>query len=192
MPAEPAEPALPPVDLTTLDEQTRSALEGLPPLNVFRTVANATSAVRPWLAYGGVLLTGLELDPVDRELVILAVADTVGSTYEWTQHVVVGGWAGVSDDQIAAVRSGDTAPFSEDQQAVLALTRAVAAGGPGAGRTETAALVARRGPRAAAEVLLVAGHYVGIARFIEAAGFAVDDALDPDAVAGSAEKLGQS
>ena len=72
-----------------MPERVREALEAVPPLNVFRMTANAETAFRPWLAFGGALLSSLELDPRVRELVILRVARLCGSEYEWVQHVPI-------------------------------------------------------------------------------------------------------
>jgi 4-carboxymuconolactone decarboxylase len=61
----------------------REALEAVPPLNIFRTMAHAETAFRPWLRWGGVLLGELELDPALRELAILRVAQqTPNAEYE--------------------------------------------------------------------------------------------------------------
>lgn len=172
------EPALTPVDPAALDEATRAVLAGAPPLGLVGVVAHAPTALGPWVRHSGALLSALELDAVSRELVVLAVAAGVGSAYEWAQHVAVAGWVGVTEEQVEAVRTGSDAPFDDDQRAVLALARAAAAGGAGAGRPECAALVTRRGSRTAVEVLLVVGHYVGIARLLEAAGLPPEEPLD--------------
>src|SRR4051812_27422064 len=44
------------VDLASAPDDVRSALERIPPLNVFRMVAHAETAFRPWLRFGGALL----------------------------------------------------------------------------------------------------------------------------------------
>jgi hypothetical protein len=81
---------LPYVDPATAPPRVRQALELVPPLNVFRTMAHADTAFRPWLRWGGTLLGDLELDPVLRELAILHVARlTPHAEYEWVQHVPI-------------------------------------------------------------------------------------------------------
>src|SRR3989440_831776 len=98
---------LPYVDPDGVNERVREALDVVPPLNVFRMVANAETAFRPWLAFGGALLSSLELEPRLRELVILRVARLCGAEYEWVQHVPIAGAAEATEDQIAAVDRGD-------------------------------------------------------------------------------------
>ena len=68
----------------------REALEALPPLNIFRTLAHAETCLRPALRLGQAILTRQELDAVLRELAILRVAQLTGAQYEWVQHVAIG------------------------------------------------------------------------------------------------------
>ena len=81
-------------------------LEALPPLNVFRMVAHAGTAFRPWLALGGALLGSLELDPRLRELAILRVAGIAGCDYERVQHEPIAIGVGASAGQVAALAAG--------------------------------------------------------------------------------------
>src|SRR5690348_2852355 len=74
---------LPYVDPEQCPEKVRQALEAAPPLNVFRMLAHAETAFRPWMRFGGALLAASEVDAVQRELAILRVAKlTPGADYE--------------------------------------------------------------------------------------------------------------
>jgi AhpD family alkylhydroperoxidase len=103
----PAVARLPYVDPASAPPEIREALEVLPPLNIFRTVAHAGTAVRPLLRLGGAILGQGELDPRRRELAILRTAAVTGAEYEWIQHEAIARGTGASDQQIAAVRAGD-------------------------------------------------------------------------------------
>src|SRR5438067_8371432 len=108
--------------------QVREVLEAMPPLNVFRTMAHAESAFRPWMRWGGVLLNDLALDPVLRELAILQVAKlSPGADYEWVQHVPIARSVGATAEQVEAIERGDVevATFSDVQRAVLGFTTEV-------------------------------------------------------------------
>src|SRR4051794_25598843 len=99
---------LPYVDPATAPEPVREALDAAPPLNVFRMVAHAETAFRPWMRFGGALLGAAQLDAVLRELAILRVARlTPGADYEWVQHVPIALTCGATDEQIAALATGD-------------------------------------------------------------------------------------
>ena len=81
---------LPYADPERLPAPAREALDAVPPLGVFRMMANAETAFRPWLRWGGVLLGDLALDPLLRELAILRVARlTPHADYEWVQHAPI-------------------------------------------------------------------------------------------------------
>lgn len=76
-----------------------------------------------WLAYNGLLIERPAVDPRDRELVILRVAWRSGSEYEWAQHVRIATTLGITEEQIAAVRSEPRRPvWSPGQRSLLAMT----------------------------------------------------------------------
>lgn len=116
-----------PIDPATAPEIVREALDALPPLNIFRTLAHAETAFRPFLRFGGAVLGGLQLDPLLRELAILVVARDAEAHYEWIQHVAIAKAVGASEAQIAAIESGTTDPAAFDvrQAAAVEFTRAV-------------------------------------------------------------------
>src|SRR3954471_7292204 len=98
---------LPYVDPEQAPPEVREALEGLPPLNVFRTLAHAETCLRPALRLGAAILGAQQLDAALRELAILHVARATGAEYEWVQHVAIARAAGVRDDQVEALERGD-------------------------------------------------------------------------------------
>jgi 4-carboxymuconolactone decarboxylase len=160
-----------------------------PPLNIFRMIANAESAYRPWLRYSGTLLTGLELDPLLRELAILQVARVMDSPYEWAQHDSIARAVGASDAQVAAVEAGrdeDTC-FDPMQALVLRVTRSVVSEGA-ASEEQMAELAERLGPRQAVELLLVIGNYVAIAMLIASTGLEPEAPVDTDALTGGRDR----
>src|SRR5262245_58239920 len=120
-------PRLPFVDPDSAPEPVREALTAAPaPLGLFRMLGHASTAFRPWLRYGGVLLSDLELDPLLRELAIMEVAHLEGSEYEWVQHEGITLAVGGSADQIGAIKAGDVSgpAFSDRESSVLEFTRA--------------------------------------------------------------------
>src|SRR4051794_17942643 len=119
---------LPYVDPENAPEKVRETLERVPPLNVFKMLAHAETAFRPWLRFGGALLGASAVDPIQRELAILRVSKlTPGADYEWVQHVPILLAVGGTEAQGAALPPG--APpadcFDADQQLVLRFTTGV-------------------------------------------------------------------
>ena len=167
----------------------RDALERLPPLNIFRTLAHAESAFRPYLRFGSAILGELELDPKLRELAILQVAKISEAEYEWVQHVAIGRHVGVSDEQIAAIEASAHAGadcFDETERAVLAFTAEVVRG-PRVADETYAALAERLSTREIVELLLTAGSYLMLARVMTALEIDVDPAAG-SAVVDSVER----
>jgi 4-carboxymuconolactone decarboxylase len=152
---------LPYVDIETAPDRVRDAFENVPPLNVFRMVAHAESALRPFLRYGGTLLSRLELDPVLRELAILRVAVLSDCDYERLQHVPIAAAVGATDQQIATATTVGAAGDGLDGP-VLRLVDELAADGRGHPDT-TDELLAALGNRGLIELLLVIGQYRGLA-----------------------------
>jgi alkylhydroperoxidase family enzyme len=175
---------LPYVDPGAAPERVRGALELLPPLNIFRTLAHAQTAFEPWLRLSGALLSDLALDDHLRELAILQVAHQADAEYEWVQHVAIGAHAGVSEEQVRAIREGhidDDPSLNERQRAVLCLTRAVVEG-PLVSDAVFARAREHLGPREIVELLLTIGNYLALARVMTVLELEVDSAVGDEVV----------
>ena len=179
---------LPYVDKADASAPVREALDVVPPLNIFTTIAHAETALRPFLRYGAVLLGDLQLDPVLRELAILRVAQlTPHAEYEWVQHVPITLAVGGTQAQIDALEAGDIEAdaFDELQRAVLRFTTEVV-NDARASDEAFAAVAASLTPREIVELLLVIGQYMMLARVMatveidldEPAGTAVIESID--------------
>jgi 4-carboxymuconolactone decarboxylase len=180
---------LPLVDPDSAPEPVREVLGAMPdPLGLFRMVAHAETAFRPWLRYGGVLLSDLELDPVLRELAIMEVAHLEGSEYEWVQHVGITKAVGGSEEQIAAIEAGEVEHDSLDatQSLVLRFTRSVVRDGA-ATEDQVQSLTDALGPRQVVELLLVIGQYLTVARLVASTGLEPDPPVDPSGLSRSIE-----
>src|SRR3954449_11254481 len=94
-------------DPAALSERNQQVLANLPPLNIFRMLAHAETAFRPYLRFGGALLADLQLEPVLRELAILRTARLIEAEYEWVQHVSIGRAVGIDDQQLFALDAGE-------------------------------------------------------------------------------------
>ena len=83
-------------------------------LNVQKMTANAQSIFLHRSRLSNALFTQIKIDPKLREIAILRTAKDCRSVYEWTQHVPAAKHVGVSDEQIAAIESWESAAcFSE-------------------------------------------------------------------------------
>ena len=169
-----------PVDPAQTNDKVREALEALPPLNIFRTLAHAETAFRPFLRFGGAVLGRMALDPLVRELAILTVAKEAEAQYEWIQHVAIAKAVGATDEQIDALATAgscapegsderiaraarDGRPFDGPQQAAIELAAAVVHG-PRISDDLFACIREQFGEREVVELLLAIGDYLMLAR----------------------------
>jgi 4-carboxymuconolactone decarboxylase len=104
------------------------------------------------------------LSPRIRETAILVVAHAWDSAYEQTSHELIGHDAGLTDQEIAALRSGADPGFTDDHEHVAYhVARALA--GPTADLTDDhyAEAVATLGERALVELSALVGYYATLA-----------------------------
>jgi AhpD family alkylhydroperoxidase len=172
-------------DADELDPRAREVLDRLPVrINLFSMLANAPAMMAPALGLGRAILTAGRLDPVLRELAILATAQRTGTEYEWVQHESIGRRAGVRDDQLAALAAGQCEGPAFDARESLALQ--IVAGVLGSG-TPAAELITRGeaelGRAELLELLLIAGYYAMLGGLMRAVRLDVDPPPDPDKLA---------
>jgi alkylhydroperoxidase family enzyme len=178
---------LPYVDPAAASPAARDALERVPPLNIFRMLANADTAFRPWLRWGAALLQDLQLDSLLRELAILRVARlTPHAEYEWVQHAGIAKAVGATEAQVAALEAGEieSSEFSADERAVLAFTSEVVHDARASDAT-FAAVQESLSPREIVELLMVIGNYMMVARVMATTELELDEPVDPAALRAS-------
>ncbi|WP_051772411.1 carboxymuconolactone decarboxylase family protein [Saccharothrix sp. NRRL B-16314] len=123
----------------------------------------------------------------DSELVVLRVAYLLRSHYEWANHVVIGSWSGITEEEIARIPAGADAPGWSDHDA--ALLRAVdELRGPDARVSDRTwqQLSATYDEQQVLEVLVTVGAYSMLAYVLKSCDVAIDDWLtDPAALPGA-------
>jgi 4-carboxymuconolactone decarboxylase len=175
-----------PLEISEAEPAVRAALERLPPLAVFSTMANAQGAFVNWLRFGGDCLDPRWFDPVLRELAILRVARlTPGAEYEWAQHVPILLAVGGDDAQVAALAADelDAEALGEDGRLVVRFTTQVVHDAtPDEATFER--MAARFTSAQITHLLLVIGQYMMVARVMATAQLEVDAVLGADVLAG--------
>ena len=177
---------LPVLDPADAEPAVRAALDRLPPLAVFGTVANAQGTFVNWLRFGGDCLDARWFDPVLRELAILRVARlTPGAEYEWVQHVPILLAVGGAQEQVDALEADDVDAdaLGEDGRLVVRFTTQVVRDAT-PDETTFAAMSARFTPAEIVQLLLVIGQYMTVARVMATAQLEVDAVLGADVIAG--------
>ena len=162
-------------DLAGLPETLTALIMSRPPLNLYRMLPHAPTLMPGFLEMGRAIRNATQLDPALRELVILRTGALLGAAYEIHQHRRIAQLAGVPGADIdAAVNPGREAECGADEQLVLRFTDAV--------------VLQQRVPdelfnqivdayqyRGACEILLIAGFYMMVSRFLENTGVDIED-----------------
>jgi alkylhydroperoxidase family enzyme len=180
---------IPPLPLDDAQPAVRTALERLPPLAVFSTVANAQGSFVNWLRFGGDCLNSELFDPVLRELAILRVARmTPGAGYEWAQHVPILLAVGGTEEQVAALERDelDSPALGEDGRLVVRFTSQVVS--ECTPDEETFAAASERfGNEQLVQLVLVIGQYMMVGRIMATAQLEVDAVLGDEVLDGVRE-----
>ena len=116
-----------------------------------------------------------ELESRLRELGILRIANLRQARYEWDQHVVIAGMAGVRPEQIESIAKGqfDAACFDPRERLVLEAATELVRDANVSDAT-VARLTREFPPRQIVELLLACGVYEALAKLMNALG------LDPE------------
>ena len=153
----------------TLQQDFDRVMRGLPPLNIFRTVARNPRVLSRMVA-GGLLDRG-SISLRERELVILRTCALCGAEYEWGVHVAAyGAKAQFTPAQVAATAGGDSAAagWSASEALLLRLCESLA-------RTHDvddalwAELAAHYDHAQLVELLMLAGFYQMVSCVVNAA-----------------------
>jgi alkylhydroperoxidase family enzyme len=134
----PSGPRIPPLPPERWPKEMRQAIAALQPpnprhpfpprrddrpkaLNALGTLARHPALTSAFHTFNGHVQFATTLSTRHRELLVLRVASLRGCTYEWAQHVVLAGDAGLSGDEIARIAQGPDAPgWSTLERAMLA------------------------------------------------------------------------
>jgi 4-carboxymuconolactone decarboxylase len=145
-------------------------------LNVFRLLANAPSVFGGWTAMVDELFASPTFDARMREVIILRVAHLQDSPYELGQHLVLARGAGLTEQQINAIRDAgdlDDAGFSPTEQAALDVVTELCATHH-LSDDSFAAAQGIFGDEAFTELLMIISCYYGLALVLNAVDVEVD------------------
>jgi alkylhydroperoxidase family enzyme len=157
-------------------ERIRQLLTRPNTLDVLRLIANAPNVFESWSQMAGQLFQSPTFTPRMREVIVLRVAHLQDSPYELAQHVIFGRDAGLTDQEIDALRNKadiDAAGFSGDERLVidtvteLCTTRRLS--DDSFGRAH-----ALFGDEALTELLMIVSCYYGLALVLNAVDLDID------------------
>ncbi len=167
---------LPLADDSSINALLTGAAAKLPPINVFRALANAPSLARDYMQYFAHLFEPLELDSRIERLLVLLTGKLSGCEYVWRQNVVVAKSLGIPDEEIAELHQGnfEASCFSAAQRAAFRFAQETL---EIVQVTDAAYAEAEKyfSPRALTEILYVVGSYMFLSRLIRTGRVPLDE-----------------
>lgn len=164
---------IPLADLDQQPEPLREWADRRGNLNVFRLLLNAPNVFPGWTQMLDELYASPTFGRRLREIIVLRVAHLQGSEYELAQHLPLGRAAGLTDQELNALGTGNTDGFDPTARAALAVvdelctTRHL--------RPESFAAAQQVfGDQALTELLMLVSCYYGLALVLNAADLDVD------------------
>jgi alkylhydroperoxidase family enzyme len=143
------------------------------PANIFRVLGRHPSLFRAWLRYSSKLMPRGTLPRRDAELVILRVAWRTGAAYEWHQHVLLGGRAGLSANEIERAASDDLTGWAARQEMLVRATDELLASSR-LGDDTWAAVERELGVKGAIELCMLVGQYQGLGTALGGLGVPIE------------------
>ncbi|WP_202910096.1 carboxymuconolactone decarboxylase family protein [Mycobacteroides abscessus] len=168
--------------MTTAQMSALAAIEGAKGKKVFRTVARSAAALDPFMAWAShVLSTRNSLSARQREIVVLRIGFLCRSGYEWTQHVLIGRDAGLTEKEIADIKSGSISTWAAADQALLQASDELFNDQFISAQTWER-LRETFNESQCIDVIFTAGTYVMVSMFLNSAGVQLEKGqnLDPD------------
>lgn len=168
--------------LTAAQMSALAAIEGAKGKKVFRTVARSAAALDPFMAWAShVLSTRNNLSARQREIVVLRIGFLCRSGYEWTQHVLIGRDAGLTEKEIADIKSGSISTWAAADQALLQASDELFNDQFISAQTWER-LRETFNESQCIDVIFTAGTYVMVSMFLNSAGVQLEKGqnLDPD------------
>jgi alkylhydroperoxidase family enzyme len=162
-------PSIPLPDDADLDSEIREILSKLPPLNVFRMMANAPASFRPLIEFAFSLLAKSQFDARKREIAVLRVAHVTRASYEWFQHVIVAKRVGVTDQEIEKIAVDGPVTELDEEGNLLCRVADEISNEVRLGDDALQQILDRYGTRQAAELILCVSYFNMLSRFLESA-----------------------
>ncbi len=150
-----------------LPENIQNVLGALPPLNIFRMVANAPASFEGFMGLATSILAGSEFAARKREIAVLRVAHVTGSVYEWTQHVRLGKNLGLSEEEIAAIAVDGPVDGLDEEGRLLCRVAEEISRDVRLSDEALSQIVDRYGVRQATELILCCSYFNMLSRFLE-------------------------
>ncbi len=161
-----------------LAPNVRKLLSGLPPANVFRMVANAQSSLQGFIQIAFSILRQSQFDARLREIAILRTAQVTKSQYEWEQHVIIARGAGVTQQEMDALRVDGQVQGLDEECLLICRVAEEIARDIRLSDEALQAILTKYGTRQATELILCCSYFNMLSRFLESTRVELDADLE--------------
>lgn len=179
-----SDPRIPPLASEDWTEDQAALLapmttpEGL--LNIYATLGHKPEAARAFLTWGRYVLRQSSLSPAQKELVILRIGWLCKSGYEFAQHSRLAKQAGLTGDDIEAIKTGPASPrWNDEQRTLLAAADELHANHHVADETWKS-LSQWLPAEQLMDLVYVIGHYTQVCMILNAFGIQLENGQAPD------------
>jgi alkylhydroperoxidase family enzyme len=146
-------------------------------LNLLSTFAHHPGLAQAFFTFNGHILRATTLTERQRELLVLRVGVRRECRYEWAQHLLIAGDAGITDEEISRVQSAPGSPLWNDVDRALlgAVDELIDDGAIAAGTWGV--LAAELDAQQLLDVIYTVGAYETVAFMIRSIDIQLDDEL---------------
>ncbi|RMF25700.1 MAG: carboxymuconolactone decarboxylase family protein [Deltaproteobacteria bacterium] len=153
----------------------RERLATLPPLNVFRMMANAPASFHALFDLATSILMQSEFDARKREIAVLRVAHVTRSRYEWVQHVRVAEMTGVTAEEIDRIGQDGPVQGLDEESTLICRVADEISRDVRLSDEALEAIVSRYGVCQATELILCCSYFNMVSRFLESTRVELED-----------------
>ena len=161
------QPSIPLPSDDQLPADIRDTLANLPPVNVFRMMANAPASFHGFLQLAGSILMQSEFDARKREIAILRVAHVTRAPYEWAQHVRIATQIGVPQEVVDRIAVDGSVQGLDEESLLLCRVAEEISRDIRLSDEALEAILKRYGVRQATELILCCSYFNMLSRFLE-------------------------
>jgi alkylhydroperoxidase family enzyme len=109
-------------DLDALPQNLKDTLATHAPVNIYKMVMHSPGLAPGFFVMADAMFQANSLPPHLRELAILRVGHRYEAPYETHQHKIIAGYAGLSEEAIAAAATDTIDGLPDDEAAIIAWT----------------------------------------------------------------------
>jgi alkylhydroperoxidase family enzyme len=179
------EPRIKPLAENEASDGQKAIIEKFPPfarnLNLFRTILRYPDAFKALSTWGNYIQSAKnDLPPRKKEIVILRTSVRDKAAYEWSHHYRIGQEAGLSIEEIDAIKAGvDEFPWDASERVLLLAVDELNADAFISDATWKT-LAKHYSEKQILDVVLTCSHYSQIGKIVNSLGIQLDDGTQRD------------